>query len=92
MMLCKKHLAATLAILGGLWYIVCHLWGLMLPADVIQFHADFLRISVLGWTGMNITSFLLGVIQWSIWGALFGLSFATVGKWCAKTCSYVQKK
>jgi len=90
-MLCKKHLAMILAILGGLWYIICHFWGLLLPVDVQAFHQDFLRISVLGWSGMNLQSFALGIIQWSIWGALFGLSFATVGKWCAKSCKYLAK-
>ncbi len=92
MMLCKKHLAATLAILGAIWYVVCHLWGLVIPEEVVQFHSDFLRMSVLGWTGMNIVSLLLGVIQWSVWGALLGLSFASVGKWCAKSCSRMKRK
>lgn len=91
MMLCRKHLGMTLAILGALWFVVCHFWGLLLPADVQAFHVMFLRISVLGWTGMNLTSLALGIIQWAIWGGLIGVSFATVGLWCAKSCSLLKK-
>ncbi|NCS66804.1 hypothetical protein GW777_00300 [Candidatus Peregrinibacteria bacterium] len=91
MMLCKKHLGATLAGLGVVAYVVCHFWGFVVPADVQELHADLLRISVLGWSGMNLTSFILGIVQWAIWGWLIGAAFATIGKWCATSCSMVKK-
>jgi len=90
-MLCKKHLAMILAILGAVWYVVCFFWGFVIAEEIRQFHADFLRLSVLGWTGMNLISLLLGIIQWATWGWLMGWSFAVVGKWCAKSCSLLKQ-
>ena len=92
MMLCKNHVGVTLGILGGLFYIVCHFWGFVLPAEVQPLHTDLIRISVLGWSGMNATSFILGIIQWFAWGWIFGFSFMSVGKWCAKSCPLAKKK
>lgn len=91
MMLCKKHLGATLAGVGAAAYVVCHFWGLVVPADLQALHADLIRMSVLGWSGMNVSSFVLGVIQWAIWGWLIGAAFASIGKLCAKTCSRLKK-
>ena len=91
MMLCKKHLGATLAVLGAVIYIVCHLWGYVVPVELQELHADLLRISIIGWTGMNVTSFILGVIQFAIWGLLVGVAFASIGKWCASSCSMMKK-
>lgn len=91
MMLCKKHLGATLAFLGAVSYVVCHLWGFVLPIDVQELHQNLLRISVLGWSGMNVTSFVLGVLEWAVWGWIIGVAFATIGTWCAKSCSMIKK-
>jgi len=35
MMLCKNHVGVTLGVLGGLFYIVCHFWGFVLPAEAL---------------------------------------------------------
>lgn len=91
MMLCKKHLGATLAGLGAVAYVACYFWGLVVPADLRGLHADLLRISVPGWTGMNATSFILGIVEWAVWGWLIGAAFATIGGWCAKSCSMIKK-
>lgn len=87
MMTCKKHLAATLAGVGALAYAVCHFWVYAVPADLMGLHQDLLRMSVLGWSGMNVQSFVLGLIEWAVWGALLGLAISTIGAWCAKGCS-----
>lgn len=90
-MLCKKHFGATLAGLGTIAYVACYFWGFVIPADVQELHANLLRISVLGWSGMNVTSFLLGVIQWAIWGLLIATVWTMLTKGCAKSCTKVEK-
>ncbi|MBI5370300.1 hypothetical protein HZA85_03870 [Candidatus Uhrbacteria bacterium] len=87
MMLCKKHLGATLAVFGVVAYVACMLWGLVIPVEVQSLHADLLRISVLGWSGMNAQSLILGAVQWAVWGWIIGAVFATIGGVCAKSCS-----
>lgn len=91
MMLCKKHLPVTLAGFGAVAYAVCHFWYYAVPADLQQLHADLLRMSVLGWSGMNVTSFILGVVEWAVWGWLIGIVFVAIGSSCAKTCSACKK-
>lgn len=87
MMLCKKHLGPALAILGAVGFVLCSLWGFVIPVDVRELHADLLRISVLGWSGMNITSFILGIVQWAIWGWIIATIFGAISSWCEKSCS-----
>ena len=91
MMFCKKHLGATLAGLGAVAYIVCHFWGYVVPADLQQLHMDLLRMSFIGWTGMNVQSFVLGIVQSAIWSWLIGAAFAIIGKWCAGSCKMLKK-
>lgn len=87
MMLCKKHLGATLAIVGAVVFVLCSLWGYVIPVDVRELHADLLRISVLGWSGMNVTSFVLGIVQWAIWGWIIATVFGAISSWCEKSCA-----
>ena len=87
-MRCKGHLSAILACLGAAAYLVCHVWGYVVPSDVQALHADLLRISVLGWSGMNLRSLLLGTVQWAVWGWVVGHAFTWFGIMCARSCRH----
>lgn len=75
------RLAATFGGVGAVIYVVCHFWGFAVPHDLQALHADLLRMSVLGWSGMNARSILLGTVQWAAWGAGLGLLIAAFGRW-----------
>lgn len=83
---CTKKLTTTLAALGAVAYVVCHFWQFAIPEVVRPLHADLLRMSVLGWTGMNLTSLVLGIIQWAIWGWLIAAAFTVFSRHCGKAC------
>ncbi len=72
MTLHRNLLIPTLATFGALAAIGCFFWGYILPVDVQAYHQQFLQMSTLGWSGMNLVSFILIVIEWAAWGALTG--------------------
>lgn len=84
--MCKNKFCVKLAMLGAVAYVVCHFWGYVIPAELQELHTNLIRISVLGWTGMNVSSFILGVVQWAIWGCLICMFLRVTGKCCKKVC------
>ena len=67
-----KTFPKTLAAFGAISGLVCYFWQFVLPADAQAFHMSFLRMSVIGWTGMNVVSLILTIVEWAIWGAVIG--------------------
>lgn len=57
--------------------IVCHLWTWMVVSDpeLLQLYHQMMQLSVLGWTGFNLGSMVLSLIQVYIWG------YVGVGLW-----------
>lgn len=52
-------------------FIVCFVWFyLRAGSDSEPLHNSLLALSFFGWSGMNLVSFILGLIQSFIWGYL----------------------
>ncbi|TAL20016.1 hypothetical protein EPN90_01855 [Patescibacteria group bacterium] len=92
-MLCQKHLPKALAVLGVVSLVACVLWGYLIPAEVRTLHNDMFKISVIGWTGVNLLSLVLGVVQWAVWGWLTGyvLTWCLRSFGCATACEMMKK-
>lgn len=63
-------------------FIICFAWFYIRGGspEIKQLHENLLALSFLGWSGMSVASFILGLIQTFIWGyvavALWNLSGA----------------
>lgn len=62
----SNHLGVFLALV----FIGCFLWYWIHPVQQ-DFHLKFLQSAFFGYTDMNITSFILGLIQSYIYGYIF---------------------
>ncbi len=71
---CGKH-GNHLGIFLGLVFILCFLWYWIHPVQQ-QFHLQFLESAFFGFNGMNMRSFVLGLIQSYVYGYIFH------GVWC----------
>ncbi|MEI7741601.1 MAG: hypothetical protein WCJ29_03785 [bacterium] len=70
---CSRHHILTFSFLAVFFFLICYLWLYALTgADVRAFHEMMMRVAILGYTGHNWTSLLLGLIQASVWGGIFG--------------------
>ena len=70
---CKSHWPMIIGVLGAIAFVVEYLWQFILVSDELQaFHLLLLQTYVIGFTGMNVVSFILGLVQWFIWGAVIG--------------------
>ena len=70
---CKPHWPLVLGVVGALGFVAEYLWQFVLAAEETQaFHMLLLKTYVMGFTGMNAVSFILGLVQWFIWGAIVG--------------------
>ncbi|MBI2484832.1 hypothetical protein HYW18_01635 [Candidatus Uhrbacteria bacterium] len=70
---CKPHWPLVLGVVGALAFVAEYLWQLVLASEELRvFHMLLLKTYVIGFTGMNTASFVLGLVQWFIWGAVIG--------------------
>lgn len=60
-------------------FTICFFWYYIRPVEQ-ELHLKFLRLSYFGFNGMNISSFILGVIQTYIW------AYIAVGIWWLVGC------
>ncbi len=60
----------TIAVFLVFLFIICFGWFYIQPVEN-ELHQDLLRLTYLGWSGMNLPSFFLGVIQSFLWGFIF---------------------
>lgn len=67
----------ALALLFGAIYILCFFWGNLLTDPAInKLHMDLLRVSFpFAFSGMDLMSFISGLIQSVFWGFVFGLGW-----------------
>ena len=63
---CANRLGVFLAVL----FVLCFIWYYLRPVEQ-DLHLRLFKLSYFGFNGMNIGSFILGVIQTYIWGYLF---------------------
>lgn len=73
-------LGARMGLFFAILFVVCFVWFYVRSggSEIKQLHDNLFALSFLGWSGMNIGSFILGLIQTFIWGyiavALWNLS------------------
>jgi len=60
-------------------FVLCFLWYFVNPVGQ-ELHMELFKLSFLGFTGMNVVSFLLGAIQVYIWGYVYA------GLWALASC------
>ena len=83
---CAKHFVAVFGVLGALSWIVSYLWAFILPANLQDFYQLLMQVSVLGYTGQNVLSFLLGLIEWTVCSAIFGAVLQWLFSLCGSSC------
>ena len=80
---CKLHWPMVLGVIGALAFVGEYLWHFILSSEELQaFHFLLLQTYVLGFSGMNFVSFILGIVQWFICGAVLGGLIA----WLSASC------
>jgi len=83
--------ATRVGLFLGALFAICFVWFYVQPAQG-DLHKSLLELSFLGWTGMNATSFILGLAQSIIWGYLFVGVWVLVGCCSGNTCDAGKKK
>lgn len=68
------HKSHRLGVFLVLLLIVCSVWYYVNPSGR-EMHLEMFRMSYLGFSGMNMMSFILALVQTYIWGYVF------VGVW-----------
>ncbi len=75
---CANHLGLFFLIL----FAICFAWFYINPAEQ-ELHLGLLKLSFIGYTGMNLVSFIFAAVQSYIWGyVISGVFF--LGKCCHK--------
>ena len=73
------------AVFFGISFIGCFLWDSIITDPVLkELHMNMLKISFFGFSGRDLTSFVSGIVQSTIWGAVAG--------WLIATCLNMFKK
>ena len=78
----SNHLGIFFAFL----FIICFFWYWIHPVQQ-AYHQQSLELWFYGYTGVNVVSFFLGIVQSFIWGYVFvGLWNLAGGFKCGKCC------
>ena len=77
---CSHRVGLFLVIL----FVVCFAWYFINPVEQ-EMHLQMFKVSYLGFSGMNLTSFILGAIQTYIW------AYLGVGIWQLVGCCFTSK-
>ncbi len=70
-----KKLGYTLSTFFILGYLVDYGWHLTMSPEQKDLYLQILKMFYLGFSGFNLTSFILGLIQIYIWGWITALVF-----------------
>ncbi|MFH0928621.1 MAG: hypothetical protein V1821_04075 [bacterium] len=70
---CARHFIWTFAVIGLFAFLVCFLWQyVLIDPSLKTLHESLMKIAIIGFTGNNIKSVLLGLFEFAIYGAIFG--------------------
>ena len=75
-MLKTKVVALSLALTFAVSYLVCVVWGLVMPAS-LHMHG-FLELILPGFSWLSWPTFLLGLAESFLWGIYAGLIFVPI--------------
>lgn len=67
---CANRVGLFLAVL----FVICFVWYYINPAER-ELHQSLLKLTYIGFSGMNAVSFVLGALQTYVWG------YIIVGIW-----------
>ena len=70
-----KKFGLTLSTFFALGYVVDFLWHLTLSTGEKDLYLELLQIAYLGFTGFNVQSFIVGLVQIYIWGWIAAVVF-----------------
>lgn len=75
--------AKAKALLAGVFYVPCFFWGYFLTDPVLrELHVAIFRTLTFGYgTGMDLTTFVMGLVVFVVLGALCGWLLATFLNW-----------
>ena len=70
--------AKGLALLSAIFFVICIFWGGLLPDPALkEFHMNAMRITYPGFTGMNASSFIVGLLESVAYGLILGSAVAS---------------
>jgi len=75
-MLRIKIVSLSLGLTFAISFVVCVLWGLLLP-EPVHMH-EFLQLVLPGFTWISFGAALLGLIESFLFGVYFGLIYAPI--------------
>ena len=75
-MLRIKTVSLALGLTFAISFVVCVLWGLLLP-EPVHMH-EFLQFVLPGFTWISISSDILGLIESFLFGVYFGLIYVPI--------------
>lgn len=78
---CSHHLGLFLVVL----FVLCFAWFYINPVET-DLHLRNLRLAFIGFSGMNFSSFLLGLLQSYVW------AYVGVGIWSLVGCCFKSGK
>jgi len=62
--------AHRIGIFLALLFTICFVWYYINP-NAQEMHVEMFKVAYLGFSGMNVASFLLAVVQTYLWGYVF---------------------
>lgn len=75
-MLSIKTVSLSLGLTFAVSFVVCVIWGLVLP-ESLHMH-EFLQLVLPGFTWLSIGSAILGLIESFLFGAYFGIVYVPI--------------
>jgi hypothetical protein len=68
----------ALTLLSVIFFVICISWGALLPElGLKEFHMNAMRITYPGFTGVNISSFIIGFLESIAYGLILGSAIAS---------------
>lgn len=75
-MLSIKNVSLALGITAAIAFVICVLWGLLLP-EPLHMH-QFLQLVLPGFTWISVGSVILGLAESFLFGVFFGVIYVPV--------------
>lgn len=70
--------AKASTLLSVIFFVICISWGVLLPEPALkEFHMNAMRITYPGFTGVNVSSFIIGLLESIAYGLILGLAIAS---------------
>jgi hypothetical protein len=81
-MLNLKVVTWSLALFGAVTFVVCVLYGLVVPESLHM--TSFLEAVLPGFQWLTVTGFVIGLVESFLYGAYAGIVFVPIHNWLTK--------